>query len=95
MHDKKRGVTLNKKTDLLKTEYSTTHSLKTFDDILDMQMDETIAAVVKRETYPNGNSNDAGQEDVNEYETSKDDKRFTQAPYNVAQNYIDRVQFRR
>lgn len=94
MPDKKRYIKTDKKTDMLKKSPARMRSPETFDDVLEMQMNETIASVVKAEIYPSGVPFEKGNE-PEEYRQPKSGGRFFQDPYTVALHYIDRVQFRR
>lgn len=90
-----------KKTDMLRKEKSTMRQPKTYDDMLSMQMEKTIASVVKTEIYPRGNeAQDKNEKQESEEPPSKKEylkpnspSRYTQDPYTVAQNFIDRTQF--
>ncbi|MEG2082440.1 MAG: hypothetical protein RR011_04345 [Oscillospiraceae bacterium] len=93
MPDKKR----DRKTDMLKKEHSRMRQPQTFSDNLNMQMEQTIAAVVQAETYPQGMpkaQDEPEDEEPPEYPRNGIGKRYTQSAYTVAQNYIDRVGFR-
>ncbi|MEG3030226.1 MAG: hypothetical protein RR827_07490 [Oscillospiraceae bacterium] len=94
MPDKKR----DKKANMQKNAHSRMRQPQTFSDNLNMQMEQTIAAVVQAETYPRGQEENSTQEqsdeDEEEYNMPRDGKRYTQDAYTVAQNYIDRVEFR-
>lgn len=96
MADKKRNK--KEKTSGKKQTYS--HHYETFDDTLDRIMEETISSVVQRETYPRGASSegDINDEDTHIYYTPREKYRKTgryeQSPDTVAQNMVDRTQFR-
>lgn len=89
MADKKR----NKKTD--KEKRDNLRGIQTFDDELDVLMSQTISSVVQAETFPRGHANNQGSDDGTQiYHSSKSKKRYEQDPYTVAQNMVDRTQFR-
>lgn len=89
MADKKR----NKK--LESEKRNNLNDIRTFDDELDMLMSQTISSVVKAETFPQGYKNNQKSEDWTKiYHSPKSQKRYEQDPYTVAQNMVDRTQFR-
>ena len=96
MADKKR----NKKVGKLPRETVYSQVPKTPDEYLDRIMQETLAAVVEKETFPRGRDSAAVEEedDTQIYYTSmekyKKDGRYEQDPYTVAQHMEDRTQFR-
>ncbi len=89
MADKKR----NKK--LESEKRNNLNDIRTFDDELDILMSQTISSVVKAETFPQGYKNNQNSEDWTKiYHSPKSKKRYEQDPYTVAQNMVDRTQFR-
>ena len=96
MADKKR----NKKVGKLPRGTVYSQVPKTSDEYLDRIMQETLAAVVEKETYPRGRDEDSVSEedDTQIYYTPmekyKKDGRYEQDPYTVAQHMEDRTQFR-
>ncbi len=87
MADKKR----NKKPD--KTKKDNLKGITTFDDELNILMSQTIASVVQNETFPRQN-NEQSEDGTRIYHSPKSKKRYEEDPYTVAQNMVDRTQFR-
>lgn len=94
MSERKR----NKKAGKLPRETVYSQVPQTFDESLDRIMQETLAAVVEKETYPRGRNEEEEEDDTQIYYTSmekyKKDGRYEQDPYTVAQHMEDRTQFR-
>ena len=88
----------NKKAGKLPRETVYSQVPQTFDESLDRIMQETLAAVVEKETYPRGRNEEEEEDDTQIYYTSmekyKKDGRYEQDPYTVAQHMEDRTQFR-
>ncbi len=96
MADKKR----NRKIGKFAKEAAFSQVPETFDESLDRIMQETLAAVVEKETFPRGEKASRQEdEDVTQVyftpmEKYKKTGRYEHDPYTVAQHMEDRTQFR-
>lgn len=94
MADKKRAK--ENKTKRFAREMARSQVPQTFDESLDRIMEETLAAVIEAETYPQGrgNNNTDEEDDTQVYFCQRKTERYEQDPYTVAQHMQDRTQFR-